>query len=51
MLEIWKERQHDGVASREVLIDDLEKNQRANSCNSLIFALKRSKTKIGIEDW
>lgn len=48
MLLIWKEKIHGGIATRDVLIDDLVKNQEAESCSPLILALKRSKTQIGI---
>ena len=49
MLQLWKEKIHGGIATRDVLVDDLVKNQQANSCSQLILALNPLETQIGIK--
>ena len=45
MLDIWKEQEHGGIATRDDLVADLLKNQKAESCSSLILALNQTKRK------
>ena len=42
MLQIWKQHQHGGIATRKDLLNDLDRNQQANSCTPLIVALRRT---------
>ena len=48
MLQIWKDHRHGGLATRHDLVNDLFKNQLANSCNPLIHALKNGELDAGI---
>ena len=51
MLQIWKDHRYGGIATRQDLVNDLSKNQLANSCNPLILALKSSELKEGIQNF
>ena len=47
MLRIWNEDQHDGIATRENLLEDLVRNQEWNSCTPLIVELRRNEAQRG----
>ena len=50
MLRLWKEYQHRGSATRDDLLNDLERNQEANSCTPLIVALRRTGAQGGTKN-
>jgi len=50
ILQLWNDHFHHGSATRNNLVEDLEKNQHANDCIPLIAALRRKNLETNVKN-